>query len=36
MPRRLPHTTAEVEAAIYAEIERLKTEPVSVRSLRKY
>ncbi len=30
-----PHTTAEVEAAIYAEIERLKTEPVSPKELEK-
>ena len=30
-----PHTTAEVEAAIYAEIERLKTEPVSTKELEK-
>jgi len=30
-----PHTTAEVEAAIYAEIERLKTEPVSAKELEK-
>jgi predicted Zn-dependent peptidase len=31
----MPHTTAEVEAAIYAEIERLKTEPVSAKELEK-
>lgn len=30
-----PHTTAEVEAAIYAELERLKTEPVSANELEK-
>lgn len=30
-----PHTTKEVEAAIYAEIERLKTEPVSAKELEK-
>jgi predicted Zn-dependent peptidase len=30
-----PHTTAEVEAAIYSEIERLKTEPVSAKELEK-
>jgi len=30
-----PHTTAEIEAAIYAEIERLKTEPVSPKELEK-
>jgi predicted Zn-dependent peptidase len=30
-----PHTTAEVETAIYAEIERLKTEPVSAKELEK-
>ena len=30
-----PHTTAEVESAIYAEIERLKTEPVSAKELEK-
>jgi len=32
---RSPHTSAEVEAAIYEEIERLKTEPVSERELQK-
>ncbi|HSE60224.1 MAG TPA: pitrilysin family protein [Nitrospiraceae bacterium] len=32
---RAPHTTAEVEAAIYAELERLKTEPVSKSELEK-
>jgi len=32
---RNPHTPAEVEAAIYAEIERLKTEPVAARELQK-
>ncbi len=30
-----PHTTAEVEAAIYEELERLKTEPVSAKELDK-
>ncbi len=30
-----PHTTAEVEAAIYAEIEGLKTEPVTAKELEK-
>lgn len=30
-----PRTTAEVEAAIYAEIERLKAEPVSAKELEK-
>ncbi len=30
-----PHTTAEVEAAIYEELERLKTEPVSEKELEK-
>src|SRR5262245_30299601 len=30
-----PHTAAEVETAIYAEIERLKTEPVSAKELEK-
>jgi predicted Zn-dependent peptidase len=30
-----PRTTAEVESAIYAEIERLKTEPVSAKELEK-
>jgi predicted Zn-dependent peptidase len=30
-----PHTTAEIEAAIYDEIERLKTEPVSAKELEK-
>ncbi|NGZ10342.1 MAG: insulinase family protein [Nitrospira sp. LK70] len=30
-----PHTTAEVEAAIYEEIERLKREPVSSQELEK-
>jgi predicted Zn-dependent peptidase len=29
------HTTAEVEAAIYAELERLKTEPISAREMEK-
>ncbi|MEX5283950.1 MAG: insulinase family protein [Nitrospiraceae bacterium] len=32
---RAPHTTVEVEAAIYAELERLKTEPVSKSELEK-
>lgn len=30
-----PHTTAEVEAALYEEIERLKREPVSPKELEK-
>jgi len=30
-----PHTTAEVEAAIYDELERLKREPVSAKELEK-
>jgi len=30
-----PHTTAEVEAAVYEELERLKTEPVSAKELEK-
>lgn len=30
-----PHTTAEVEATIYEELERLKTEPVSAKELEK-
>ena len=30
-----PHTTMEVEAAIYAELERLKTEPVPANELQK-
>ncbi|MGQ0810870.1 MAG: M16 family metallopeptidase [Nitrospiraceae bacterium] len=30
-----PHTTVEVEAAIYEELERLKTEPVSAKELEK-
>ena len=30
-----PHTTAEVEAAILAELERLKTEPVSAKELER-
>ena len=30
-----PHTTAEVEKAIYEELERLKTEPASARELQK-
>ncbi len=32
---RNPHTPAEVEAAIYAEIERLKAEPVEARELQQ-
>ncbi len=32
---RAPHTTAEVEAAIYEELARLKSEPVSARELQK-
>jgi predicted Zn-dependent peptidase len=30
-----PHTTAEVEAAVLAELERLKTEPVSPKELER-
>jgi predicted Zn-dependent peptidase len=30
-----PHTSAEVEAAIYEELERLKTEPVAPKELEK-
>jgi predicted Zn-dependent peptidase len=30
-----PHTTAEVEAALLAELERLKTEPVSAKELER-
>lgn len=30
-----PHTTAEVESAIYAELDRLKTEPVPAKELQK-
>ena len=30
-----PHTTAEVEAAIYAELERIKTEPISPKEMEK-
>ncbi len=30
-----PHTLADVETAIYAELERLKTEPVEARELQK-
>jgi len=32
---RTPHTTSEIEEAIYEELERLKAEPVSERELRK-
>ena len=32
---RSPHTTADVEAAIYAELERLKTEPVSEKEFKR-
>ncbi|SNB48095.1 pitrilysin family protein [Geobacter sp. DSM 9736] len=32
---RNPHTAREVEEAIYAELERLKTEPVSERDLQR-
>jgi len=32
---RSPHTVAEVEKAIYDELEKLKTEPVSLRELEK-
>ncbi len=30
-----PHTTAEIEAAIYEELERLKTEPVTAQELQR-
>ncbi|NOS82622.1 MAG: insulinase family protein [Nitrospira sp.] len=30
-----PHTTAEVETAIYAELERLKAEPISPKEMEK-
>ena len=32
---RAPHTVAEVEQAVYAELERLKTEPMSERELEQ-
>ena len=32
---RTPHTTGEIEEAIYEELERLKAEPVSERELKK-
>ncbi len=32
---RHPHTVAEVEAAIYAELDRLKSEPVSAQELQR-
>ena len=32
---RSPHTTLDVEAAIYAELERLKTEPVSEKEFKR-
>lgn len=32
---RHPHTTQEVEEAVYAELEKLKTEPVSDRDMEK-
>jgi predicted Zn-dependent peptidase len=32
---RHPHTNAELEKSIYAEIEKLKKEPVSEREMRK-
>jgi len=32
---RAPHTTAEIEAAIYEELDRLKTEPPSQKELEK-
>jgi len=32
---RAPHTTAEVEQAVYEELDRLKREPVSPRELQK-
>lgn len=30
-----PHTTAEVEAAIYRELDRLKTEPISTKEFER-
>ena len=32
---RSPHTTADLEAAVYAELERLKTEPVSEKEFKR-
>ncbi|MBI5179589.1 MAG: insulinase family protein [Nitrospinae bacterium] len=32
---RAPHTIAEVEQAVYAELERLKTEPLTPREMQK-
>src|SRR5207237_8038559 len=32
---RAPHTTAELEQAVYEELDRLKKEPVSSRELEK-
>jgi predicted Zn-dependent peptidase len=32
---RSPHTTADVEEAIYAELERLKTEPVAEKEFKR-
>ncbi len=32
---RAPHTTADVEEAIYAELERLKTEPVAEKEFKR-
>ena len=32
---RSPHTTVDVEAAIYAELERLKTEPVAEKEFKR-
>ena len=32
---RAPHTTAELEAAVYEELDKLKTEPITPRELEK-
>ena len=32
---RAPHTAADVEAALYAELERLKTEPVAEKEFKR-
>ncbi len=32
---RAPHTTAELEAAVYKELDKLKTEPITPRELEK-
>ncbi len=32
---RAPHTTGEIEEAVYEELERLKAEPISARELQK-